>query len=340
MPAAGYDLRTIRVEGLSRTNPLKAARAVRQAVAGGRAARRILRDVRPDAVLGGGGYVAGPVGLAAVARRIPLVLTEADSHLGLVEPVARAASPAASASRSRSRAATGERYLVTGRPVPPPATDSPPPARASASATASAACSSSAGRSGARSINEAAVDGLRAPPPATACCTPAGTRDFDGAARRASPPAARYDLRPYIDDFGEALAAGDLCVARAGGSIFEIAAHGRAGDPRPVPARDGRPPDGERALDGRRRRGGGDRPTRSSRRSACAPRSARCWPTLRACRRWRRPPRALARPDAAQRIARSAGLHLRVGAPSGAERRASSRGPGAGCTSSASAAPG
>ena len=33
--------------------------------------------------MGGGGYVAGPVGLAAVRRRIPLVLTEADSHLGL-----------------------------------------------------------------------------------------------------------------------------------------------------------------------------------------------------------------------------------------------------------------
>ncbi len=33
--------------------------------------------------MGGGGYVAGPVGLAALTLRIPLVLTEADSHLGL-----------------------------------------------------------------------------------------------------------------------------------------------------------------------------------------------------------------------------------------------------------------
>jgi UDP-N-acetylglucosamine--N-acetylmuramyl-(pentapeptide) pyrophosphoryl-undecaprenol N-acetylglucosamine transferase len=37
----------------------------------------------------------------------------------------------------------------------------------------------------------------------------------------------RYDLREYITPFGDALAASDLCVARAGGSIFEIAAHGR-----------------------------------------------------------------------------------------------------------------
>ena len=33
--------------------------------------------------MGGGGYVAGPVGVAALSLRIPLVLTEADSHLGL-----------------------------------------------------------------------------------------------------------------------------------------------------------------------------------------------------------------------------------------------------------------
>ncbi len=40
-------------------------------------------------------------------------------------------------------------------------------------------------------------------------------------------PAAGYDLQPYIDGFGEALAACDVCVARAGGSIFEVAAAGK-----------------------------------------------------------------------------------------------------------------
>src|ERR671931_459286 len=83
VPQAGYELRTIAVEGLSRSNPLKAARAAVKAVAAVGAAGRILGELRPDAVMGGGGYVAGPVGLAAVVRRIPLVLTEADSHLGL-----------------------------------------------------------------------------------------------------------------------------------------------------------------------------------------------------------------------------------------------------------------
>jgi UDP-N-acetylglucosamine--N-acetylmuramyl-(pentapeptide) pyrophosphoryl-undecaprenol N-acetylglucosamine transferase len=40
-------------------------------------------------------------------------------------------------------------------------------------------------------------------------------------------PGPHYDLRGYIENFGEALLASDLVVARAGGSIFEIAAHGR-----------------------------------------------------------------------------------------------------------------
>jgi UDP-N-acetylglucosamine--N-acetylmuramyl-(pentapeptide) pyrophosphoryl-undecaprenol N-acetylglucosamine transferase len=122
VPAAGYELRAIDVEGLSRTNPLKAARAVARAAGAVVGARRILRDVRADAVLGAGGYVAGPVGVAAVMSRVPVVLAEADSDLGLTNrllaPTARRVCLAFPIARRSS-----ERYLVTGRAVPPPATD-------------------------------------------------------------------------------------------------------------------------------------------------------------------------------------------------------------------------
>src|SRR3954464_3391364 len=117
VPAAGYELRPIAVEGLSRTNPLKAARAAAKAGGAVGTALRILGDVRPHAVMGGGGYVAGPVGLAAVLRRIPLVLTEADSHLGLSNRLlARFARRVCLAFPIEGR--TGDRYVVTGRPVP------------------------------------------------------------------------------------------------------------------------------------------------------------------------------------------------------------------------------
>jgi UDP-N-acetylglucosamine--N-acetylmuramyl-(pentapeptide) pyrophosphoryl-undecaprenol N-acetylglucosamine transferase len=225
VPAAGYELRPITVEGLSRSNPLKAARAVLRATAAVRTARAILRDVRPDAVLGAGGYVAGPVGVAAAARRVPIVLAEADSHLGLTNRLlARWARRVCLAFPIAGR--EGERYLVTGRAVPPPATDRAA-ARARFDLGADDTCVLVFGGSlGARTINEAAVDGLAGA--AFRVLHACGTRDYAALRERLGPePPANYDLREYITPFGDALLASDLCVARAGGSIFEIAAHGR-----------------------------------------------------------------------------------------------------------------
>jgi UDP-N-acetylglucosamine--N-acetylmuramyl-(pentapeptide) pyrophosphoryl-undecaprenol N-acetylglucosamine transferase len=172
--------------------------------------------------MGGGGYVAGPVGLAAVARRTPLVLTEADSHLGLANrmlaPLARRVCLA-----FPIPGRDGEKYALTGRPVPPPATDRAA-ARARFGLGPEERCVLVFGGSlGARSINEAAVEAFAGAP--YRVLHAAGTRDY--ADLRARVPAGGYDLREYIDDFGEALLACDLCVARAGGSIFEVAAHGR-----------------------------------------------------------------------------------------------------------------
>jgi UDP-N-acetylglucosamine--N-acetylmuramyl-(pentapeptide) pyrophosphoryl-undecaprenol N-acetylglucosamine transferase len=225
VPEAGYELRPIAGEGLSRTNPLKAARGVVKAGAALRTARRILRDVRPDAVMGGGGYVAGPVGAAAAAGRVPLVLTEADSHLGLTNRLlARSARRVCLAFPIAGRD-DPSKYVVTGRPVPPPVGDRDA-ARAAFGLGVTDTCVLVFGGSlGARSINEAAVDAFRDTPLRVvhAC----GVRDFAALRERlGTPPPANYDLREYISPFGEALAAADLTVARAGGSIFEVAAHG------------------------------------------------------------------------------------------------------------------
>ena len=173
-------------------------------------------------MLGGGGYVAGPVGLAALARRIPLVLTEADSHLGITNRLlAPRARRVCLAFPIDGRAAP--RYVVTGRPVAPPASDAAA-ARARFGLDTEEACVLVFGGSlGARTINEAAVEAFRAAP--FRVLHAAGTRDHAALAPRVE--GAHYDLRPYIEDFGQALAACDLCVARAGGSIFEIAAAGK-----------------------------------------------------------------------------------------------------------------
>ncbi|MCW3066451.1 MAG: UDP-N-acetylglucosamine--N-acetylmuramyl-(pentapeptide) pyrophosphoryl-undecaprenol [Solirubrobacterales bacterium] len=220
VPAAGYPLDAIRVEGISRSNPFKAVRAVLRAALAVVRCWRLLGRLRPVAVLGGGGYVAGPVGVAATLRRIPIVLTEADSHLGLTNRLlARVARRVCLAFPLPGR--EPPRYRVTGRPVPPPATDRAA-ARAEFDLAEDERCLLVFGGSlGARSINQAAVEAFAGAP--FRVIHAAGARDF--ATLRA--PGPGYDLREYITPFGPALLASDLVVARAGGSVFEIASHGR-----------------------------------------------------------------------------------------------------------------
>ncbi|MFL5817156.1 MAG: undecaprenyldiphospho-muramoylpentapeptide beta-N-acetylglucosaminyltransferase [Conexibacter sp.] len=221
VPAAGYELRTIRVAGLDRRNPLRAAHAALLAARAVLTSIRLLRELRADAVMGGGGYVAGPVGLAAVLLRIPLVLTEADSHLGianrLLAPFARRVCLAFPLD-GRS----GSRYLVTGRPVPAPSTDVAAARERFGLSPDDAVVLVFGGSLGARSINHAAVEAFAGA--SFRVLHAAGARDFPSLVA----PGPHYDLREYIrDGFGDALLAADLVVARSGGSVFEIAAHGR-----------------------------------------------------------------------------------------------------------------
>jgi UDP-N-acetylglucosamine--N-acetylmuramyl-(pentapeptide) pyrophosphoryl-undecaprenol N-acetylglucosamine transferase len=258
VPDAGMVLHTLTLRGLSRSNPLAAARALALAGAALPRARSLLRRLRPDAVMGGGGYVAGPVGLAALSLRLPLVLTEADSHLGLTNrllaPFARRVCLA-----FPLEGREGDRYRVTGRPIPPPAVGRAT-ARARLGLGADETCVLVFGGSlGSRSINLAAVEAFGgtggAPGGATHGRTGGapggatdgrpgghegepggraslhvlhicGRRDYELLAARELPEG--YELIDYLQlaEFDAALAAADLVVARAGGSVFEIAAHG------------------------------------------------------------------------------------------------------------------
>jgi UDP-N-acetylglucosamine--N-acetylmuramyl-(pentapeptide) pyrophosphoryl-undecaprenol N-acetylglucosamine transferase len=220
VPDAGYELRVLRVAPLPRRHPLRAARAAVIDTVAVAAAVRLLGELGPDAVMGAGGYVAGPVGLASVLRRTPLLLTEADSHLGLTNrllaPFARRVFLSFPLSGRE-----GGRYRVTGRPVPPPATDRDAAREGFGIVPGEMCVLVFGGSQGARSINRAAVEAFAG----------AGFRVLHAAGERdlseLRAPGPHYDLRAYIPNFGEALLASDLVVARAGGSIFEIAAHGK-----------------------------------------------------------------------------------------------------------------
>jgi UDP-N-acetylglucosamine--N-acetylmuramyl-(pentapeptide) pyrophosphoryl-undecaprenol N-acetylglucosamine transferase len=228
VPAAGYPLHPLDVAGLDRRNPLRAVRAATKAAGAVVRARKLLRRMGAEVVIGGGGYVAGPVGLAAVALRIPLVLTEADSHLGISNRLlARFARRVFLAFPIAGR--EGERYAVVGRPVPPGtgAADRAA-ARERFGLPAGEPCLLVFGGSiGALSLNRAAVEAFGREAPC-AVLHASGHRDHEELARRleelGSP--AHYRLHAYVEPFADALAAADLAVARSGGSVFELAAAG------------------------------------------------------------------------------------------------------------------
>ena len=224
VPTAGYELDQFHVRGLPRRPGLELARALATAVAAVPAAARILRRRRPDVVLGGGGYVAGPVALAAEALRIPTALMEADAHLGLAN---RVAAPAARrvflAFPIPGR--DGAKYRVVGRPIPASSEPiDPAEARSRFGLPAEGPVVLVFGGSqGAKALNEAAASAWGNGGPAVL--------HLAGEAHVAelAPRVARqhYVLLPFTDDFGAALAAADLVVARAGGSVWEIAAAGK-----------------------------------------------------------------------------------------------------------------
>ena len=210
--------------GFPRKLGLGLARALATAAGAVPACVRILRRRRPDVVLGGGGYVAGPMALAARMLGIPVLLTEADAHLGVAN---RLAAPWARrvllAFPVEGR--EGPRYRVVGRPIPP---RSEPMERGQGRARFGLPAEGPVllvfgGSMGAAALNEAALEAFAESGPAVLHLC--GEAHHDALRERVS--RAEYVLLPFTDDFGAALAAADLVVARAGGSVWEVAAAGR-----------------------------------------------------------------------------------------------------------------
>ena len=223
VPDAGFELDTFEISGLPRKPSVELVRALSRAARAPFACRAILRRRRPDVVLGGGGYVSGPMVVAARLSGIPAALTETDAHLGLAN---RLAAPFASklflAYAIDGRSA--RKAEVVGRPIPLAHLGSD---RAAARAAFGLdpdepVVAVFGALAGAASLNEMAVS-------AWACAGPAvlhvsGERDYPSLVGRVQRPG--YVLMSQTDRFGDVLAAADIAVSRAGGTVWELAAAG------------------------------------------------------------------------------------------------------------------
>jgi UDP-N-acetylglucosamine--N-acetylmuramyl-(pentapeptide) pyrophosphoryl-undecaprenol N-acetylglucosamine transferase len=224
VPEAGYELDTFRVSGLPRRPSLALARALLLAARAPRACANILRARRPDVVLGGGGYVGGPMVFAASRRHIPAALMEADAYLGLANRLAAPFAQRVFLSFPID-GRDGPKYRVTGRPIPTRSRALP---QAEARQLfglprAGPVLLVFGGSLGASLLNDLALEAFGAVGPAVLHLS--GTRDYDRLAPRVTRP--DYRLYAFTEEFGAALGASDLVLARAGGSVWELAAAGK-----------------------------------------------------------------------------------------------------------------
>lgn len=224
VPEAGYPFDPFRIAGFPRRPSPALVRALLLAGAAPRACRAILRWRQPDVVLGGGGFVAGPMVFAASTLRIPTALTEADAHLGLANrlaaPFARRlflAYPIETRYRTKVR--------VVGRPIPARAVALPQEdARAIFELPLSGRVLGVFGAlAGARTLNDFVADTWGSEGPPILHIT--GQRDYESVRRRVR----RDDYRVLAETerFGAAISAADLVLARSGSTVWEVAAAGR-----------------------------------------------------------------------------------------------------------------
>jgi UDP-N-acetylglucosamine--N-acetylmuramyl-(pentapeptide) pyrophosphoryl-undecaprenol N-acetylglucosamine transferase len=223
VPERGYAFDPFRVTGFPRRPGVKLARALALAAAAPVECARIIARRRPDVVLGGGGFVAGPMVLAARLRGIPAALTEADAHLGLAN---RLALPFAQRLfLSYAIPGVDGKARVVGRPIPSSSRSLPrdEARRALQLPVDGPLVLVFGGSQGAATLNDTALGAWGAAGPHVLHLT--GEREYERL--RAQVTRDDYRVLPFVDDFGAALGAADVVVARAGGSVWEVAAAGK-----------------------------------------------------------------------------------------------------------------
>lgn len=83
VPKAGYDIKYIDIEGFSRKNMLKNVGVVKKLLKAQSDCRKIIREFKPDCVVCTGGYVSGPVAMAAHKEKVSALIHEQNVYPGL-----------------------------------------------------------------------------------------------------------------------------------------------------------------------------------------------------------------------------------------------------------------
>jgi UDP-N-acetylglucosamine--N-acetylmuramyl-(pentapeptide) pyrophosphoryl-undecaprenol N-acetylglucosamine transferase len=192
---------------------------------------RHISAARPAVVVGGGGYVSGPVVALAGLRGIPAVAMEADSHLGVTNRLLRPFARRLFLSFP-IEGLEPPKFVVTGRPLSCHQTSASAPAGREAFGLRDdlPTVLIFGGSQGAQTLNRAALGAFARPDldlQVIHVCGPRNLEQVSVELAASGAPLERYHLVAYTDGVADARAAADLVVGRSGGSLAEIAALGR-----------------------------------------------------------------------------------------------------------------
>jgi UDP-N-acetylglucosamine--N-acetylmuramyl-(pentapeptide) pyrophosphoryl-undecaprenol N-acetylglucosamine transferase len=119
VPEYGYELEEIEVRGFDRSRPLSVFGTGVKAASAFVTARRMLRALAPDIVVGMGGYVSLPACFGARALKVPVVIHEQNAVFGLANRLSKRWARAVAVSFEETLEAAGPRGVFTGNPVLP-----------------------------------------------------------------------------------------------------------------------------------------------------------------------------------------------------------------------------
>lgn len=225
VPAHGYELDLVGIAGLRGKGitgwlvaPLRVARAVWQAL-------RILRRRRADAVVGMGGFVTGPGGVAARLLGRPLIIHEQNAIAGLTNRLlARIANRVLEAFPGSLPGAE-----QTGNPVRREISELAEPAQRYRERTGPLRLLVIGGSQGALALNEALPGALAAlaPERRPEVRHQAGRRNLDRTREIYREAGIEAEVLPFLDDMAAAYAWADLVLCRSGAlTVSELAAAG------------------------------------------------------------------------------------------------------------------
>ena len=119
VPRAGYEVKTIEAYGLSKEISISNFKKIYKTLTATGKARKIIKQFKPDIVIGAGGYICGPVVWAAKKEKIPVVLHESNAFPGKAVKMlaSKADTVLISFEEARNRIPKAKNIVFTGTPV-------------------------------------------------------------------------------------------------------------------------------------------------------------------------------------------------------------------------------